>query len=265
MTNKTIHINYLPQHDDLVNLFMKDNKEKYIICNEHLRDLVINVDMENDDNKEEIINKIIELILIILKNKNLKEYIWSNYRNLNDEEKGKVYLEAKYLLDKKEPFIINTIYNKLIDFIDTAESINIDGFFKFRMRDFMVYISIISDIALEEYLIKRDKDQFISTLKYFIESQESKIDLLIIHIMEDGNFKFYDEHGIEIKNSNTEEMISMIIKEDLNYEDFLISTLIALCPKRIEIIDDLNDDISEEIIENMKIIFEGNVKITFKQ
>ena len=103
-----IHINYSPQHDDLVNLFMKDNREKYIICNEQLRDLVVNIDMEN---KEETINKIIELILIILKNKNLKEYIWSNYRNLNDEEKDKVYLEAKYLLDKKEPFIINTIYN----------------------------------------------------------------------------------------------------------------------------------------------------------
>lgn len=257
-----IHINYSPQHDDLVNLFMKDNREKYIICNEQLRDLVVNIDMEN---KEETINKIIELILIILKNKNLKEYIWSNYRNLNDEEKDKVYLEAKYLLDKKEPFIINTIYNKLVEIIDTGESLNIDGFFRFRMRDFMVYISIISDIALEEYLIKRDKNQFINTLKYFIESQDSKIDLLIIHIMEDGNFKFYDQNGIEIKDNNTEQMISMIIKEDLNYEDFLISTLINLCPKRIEIIDDLRDEISEEIIENIKIIFENNVKVTFKQ
>lgn len=257
-----IHINYSPQHDDLVNLFMKDNREKYIICNEQLRDLVVNIDMEN---KEETINKIIELILIILKNKNLKEYIWSNYRNLNDEEKDKVYLEAKYLLDKKEPFIINTIYNKLVEIIDTGESLNIDGFFRFRMRDFMVYISIISDIALEEYLIKRDKNQFINTLKYFIESQDSKIDLLIIHIMEDGNFKFYDQNGIEIKDNNTEQMISMIIKEDLNYEDFLISTLINLCPKKIEIIDDLRDEISEEIIENIKIIFENNVKVTFKQ
>lgn len=257
-----IHINYSPQHDDLVNLFMKDNREKYIICNEQLRDLVVNIDMEN---KEETINKIIELILIILKNKNLKEYIWSNYRNLNDEEKDKVYLEAKYLLDKKEPFIINTIYNKLVEIIDTGELLNIDGFFRFRMRDFMVYISIISDIALEEYLIKRDKNQFINTLKYFIESQDSKIDLLIIHIMEDGNFKFYDQNRIEIKDNNTEKMISMIIKEDLNYEDFLISTLINLCPKKIEIIDDLRDEISEEIIENIKIIFENNVKVTFKQ
>lgn len=255
-----MHINYLPQHDELVNLFMRDNREKYIICNEHLRDLVMNIDMEN---KEQITNKIIELILSILKNKNLKEYISSNYRNLNDEEKDKVYLEAMYLLDKKEPFIINTIYDKVVEFIDIGESLDIDGFFRFRMRDFMVYISIISDIALEEYLIKRDKNQFINTLKYFIESQDSKIDLLIIHIMEDGDFKFYDEYGIEIKN-NTEDMINMILKEDLKYEDFLISTLITLCPKRIEIIDNLKNEVSEEIIQNLKIIFQDNMKITYK-
>ena len=260
MTNKIMHINYLPQHDELVNLFMRDNREKYIICNEHLRDLVMNIDMEN---KEQITNKIIELILSILKNKNLKEYISSNYRNLNDEEKDKVYLEAMYLLDKKEPFIINTIYDKVVKFIDIGESLDIDGFFRFRMRDFMVYISIISDIALEEYLIKRDKNQFINTLKYFIESQDSKIDLLIIHIMEDGDFKFYDEYGIEIKN-NTEDMINMILKEDLKYEDFLISTLITLCPKRIEIIDNLKNEVSEEIIQNLKIIFQDNMKITYK-
>lgn len=260
MTNKIMHINYLPQHDELVNLFMRDNREKYIICNEHLRDLGMNIDMEN---KEQITNKIIELILSILKNKNLKEYISSNYRNLNDEEKDKVYLEAMYLLDKKEPFIINTIYDKVVEFIDIGESLDIDGFFRFRMRDFMVYISIISDIALEEYLIKRDKNQFINTLKYFIESQDSKIDLLIIHIMEDGDFKFYDEYGIEIKN-NTEDMINMILKEDLKYEDFLISTLITLCPKRIEIIDNLKNEVSEEIIQNLKIIFQDNMKITYK-
>ena len=70
------------------------------------------------------------------------------------------------------------------------------------------------------------------------------------------------ENGTYIK---FDDNAAVIIKDDLNYEDFLISTLINLCPKRIEIIDDLRDEISEEIIENIKIIFENNVKVTFKQ
>ena len=260
-----IHISYLPQHDYMVNLFMKNNCNKYIICNEHLRDLCVDIDMENEEHKEEAINGVIELILIILKDKNLKEYIWNNYRNLNNEEKEEIYREAKCLLDKKEPFIINTIYNKLVEFIESEKVLNIDGFFRFRMRDFMVYISIISDIALEEYLIKRDKNQFINTLKYFIESQEHKIDLLIIHIMKDSSFRFFDRNGIEINNKESEEMMSMIMKEDLNLEDCLISVLLSLCPKKVEIIDDLKNETSKEIIENMKIIFEGNVNIVPKK
>ena len=260
-----IHISYLPQHDYIVKLFMKNNCNKYIICNEHLRDLCVDIDMENEEHKEEAINGIIELILIILKDKNLKEYIWNNYRNLNNEEKEEIYREAKCLLDKKEPFIINTIYNKLVEFIESEKVLNIDGFFRFRMRDFMVYISIISDIALEEYLIKRDKNQFINTLKYFIESQEHKIDLLIIHIMKDSSFRFFDRNGIEINNKESEEMMSMIMKEDLNLEDCLISVLLSLCPKKVEIIDDLKNETSKEIIENMKIIFEGNVNIVPKK
>ena len=57
-----IHINYSPQHDDLVNLFMKDNREKYIICNEQLRDLVVNIDMENKEVYESAIRMFDEAI-----------------------------------------------------------------------------------------------------------------------------------------------------------------------------------------------------------
>ena len=35
---------------------MKNNCNKYIICNEHLRDLCVDIDMENEEHKEEAIN-----------------------------------------------------------------------------------------------------------------------------------------------------------------------------------------------------------------
>ena len=71
MTNKVIHISYLEDYDEIVDLFMKSNN-KYIICNKHLRDLSVDIDMENEEHKEEAINEVIDLILIILRNKYLK-------------------------------------------------------------------------------------------------------------------------------------------------------------------------------------------------
>ena len=88
---------------------------------------------------------------------------------------------------------------------------------------------------------------------------------MIIHIMKNSDFKFYDKYGNEINNKESEEMMSMIRKEDLNYEDCLISVLLSLCPKKVEIIDDLRNETSKEIIETMKIIFEGNVNIIYKK
>ena len=77
--------------------------------------------------------------------------------------------------------------------------------------------------------------------------------------------KKIDKYGDEINNKESEEMMSMIMKEDLNLEDCLISVLLSLCPKKVEIIDDLKNETSKEIIENMKIIFEGNVNIVPKK
>ena len=85
MTNKVIHISYLEDYDEIVDLFMKSNN-KYIICNKHLRDLSVDIDMENEEHKEEAINEVIDLILIILRNKYLKKYIWDNYKKLKDKE-----------------------------------------------------------------------------------------------------------------------------------------------------------------------------------
>ena len=120
--------------------------------------------MENEEHKEEAINGVIELILIILKDKNLKEYIWTTNTNISEEDKKSVYKEALGLVDKKENFIKETGYSKLSDIVVDYEDINLDGFLKFRMKDFTSNISIVSDIALEEHLIKRDKKEFLDSL-----------------------------------------------------------------------------------------------------
>ena len=53
--------------------------------------------------------------------------------------------------------------------------------------------------------------------------------------------------------------MNIMIKENLNYEDFLMSNLLTLCPGKIEIIDSLNNNSSKEIIEIIKSIFGDKV------
>ena len=141
--------------------------------------------------------------------------------------------------------------------------LNLEGFFKFRMKDFISYISILSDIALEEHLIKRDKREFLDSLKYFIDIQEEKMGLLRITIIKDGCFILSDENGNEIENLNNEELISLALEEDLNNEDMLISAIMTLCPKKIEILDNSNNKKSKDIIEIVNLLFEGKVTVIY--
>ena len=81
-----------------------------------------------------------------------------------------------------------------------------------------------------------------------------------IYIKKDNTFVLCDKNDNPIENENDEELINMFIKENLNYEDFLISTLLSLCPKEILIYNIDNGNISKEIVETIKLIFEGRVK-----
>jgi len=157
--------------------------------------------------------------------------------------------------DKGFKYLHNKLNNDYID---------IEGFVNFRMKEFNKYLFDVADLALEDYLIKKDQDEFISVLKYFIDIQEEKLNLLKVHIKKDNTFILYDELGNKIDSIDDEELINMVIKENLNYEDFLISTLLTLCPKKIEIIDHLNNNCSMEIIDTIKSIFGERVISTYK-
>jgi hypothetical protein len=91
--------------------------------------------------------------------------------------------------------------------------------------------------------------------------QEEKIDYLKVHIIDENCIMLLDKDGNRIDNIEDEEILNMVLKENLNYEDFLISTLLTLCPKKIDILDSLNNNISKEIIETIYSIFDERVTV----
>lgn len=265
MTKKDIHLSLLHKDKICAMKFLNDNRlNKKMILNDDLLEIIISKEEKEMITDEEIANEITNLILIIMKEQLMKEYIIKEYSENYKDEQGYIYKYSLELFNKKEAFIQKSIYTKVYNYILNNDYINIEGFVKFRMKDIVKYIADVVDIALEEYLIKKDQDEFISVLKYFIEIQEEKLDLLKVHIKEDNSFLLYDKDNNKIDNIDDEEIINMVIKENLNYEDFLISTLLTLCPKKIEILDNLNSNSSIEIIDTIKSIFGDRVSCIYK-
>ena len=256
MTDKKMQISFLPQDIELIRGFLQGKNYSNIINYDEALDSIY-VDMYKIKDCDTLCSGIADLMIGLIKERNLKDYIWKTYTNINEEDKKSVYIEAVSLFDKKEDFIKETIYSKVSEFIIENNGLNLEGFLKFRMKDFL------SDIALEEHLIKRDKKEFLDSLKYFIDIQEEKMGLLRITIMKDGRFILSDENGNEIENLNNEEIISLALEEDLNNEDMLISAIMTLCPKKIEILDNSNNKKSKDVIEIVNLLFEGKVTVIY--
>lgn len=259
MTNKDIHLSLSKQNEISVKKLLTNHKleKEYTYKNDY-----IEVVLKNNRDKihnEEIVDEITNLIIDIIENKLLRKYIIKKYSLESSEEIQKIYIYALNIFKNKEFIIKQSLYQKVYDYILNEDYINIEGFVKFRMKEFNNYISTIVDLAWEEYFIKKDQDEFINVLKYFVDAQKEKLELLRIHIKEDNSFILYDKYGNEIDSINDEEIMNIMIKENLNYEDFLMSNLLTLCPGKIEIIDSLNNNSSKEIIEIIKSIFGDKV------
>lgn len=262
MTESDIYLS-LPKEDQIpvMKFLNRNNLHKEMRYNGEFIEILVKVDENNSENDVQIAQEITNLIMDVIKDSFLKEYIYKQYKDTYPNEEEDIYLFSLELIKQKEYIIRQSIYSKIYNYILRNNYINIDGFVKFRMKEFMKYISGIADSALEEYLINKDQEEFISVLKYFIDIQEEKIDLIRIHIMSDNSFVLYDKYGNKIDNIDNEDLINLAIKENLNYEDFLISTLLTLCPKEIEILDDLKSNSSREIIKMIKAIFVNRVSV----
>ncbi len=257
---KNIYLTLSEQDKAYAMKFLNSNNlKKELTYDDELVEIEISSDKQNEINKKEVTKEITDLIIGIMKDKMLKEHLLKQYNDTYLKEDEKIYMHLLDLFSQKENLIRQSVYSAVYNYIQNNDYINLEGFVKFRMKGFSKYISNIVDIAVEEYIIKKDKNEFINVLKYFIDMQDEKIDLLKVHIMKDNSFLLYDKYGNRIDNIDNQEIINMIIKENLNYEDFLISTLLTLCPKKIEILDTLNNNASKEIIETIKSIFVNKV------
>lgn len=261
MDNKEIYLSLLPKYELAVNQFVKQTKFSNIInYNDDVIEIKISTKDRTDETVLEISREITDILMQVIKEVILKEYIQKSYGDKYNQEIEKIYLKSLEVFKSKDLLLREIIFCRMNNYILNNDHIDVDGFVKFRMKELMGYIANICEDALEEYLIEKDYDEFISVLRYFINVQETKIDTLKVYIRKDNSFILYDKNDNIIENENDEELINMFIKENLNYEDFLISTLLSLCPNHIIIYDSLQTNSSREIIETIKAIFEEKVE-----
>lgn len=193
----------------------------------------------------------------------LYKIVNKKHGNLSKKEKEKVLINAieknenekTYKIDKRK----NEIKNEISTYLETSNQIFIDGFIRFRLKEYFLHLEEIVEDSVKDYKIDKEYNGFIRLLQYFIKIQPSKLNVLHIVAKKNGTYNFYNKFLLNINNECKENLEEEILTNQINYDDFLISTVIVLSPKKI--ILHRSDIIkNKELISTLDKIFENKIK-----
>jgi putative sporulation protein YtxC len=194
--------------------------------------------------KHNIANAISDYILTFWESRLLGRMAKESYYYLNGEEKENVLEKAHLILDAtlqpgEDDFLLyrlnrkSKILHQVLDYLSLNSRINIDGFVKFRLRDYADDLRQVLEQAVDEYMLEKEYREFIMLLKYFVDIQEPRVEKIHVLLVPSGSFQLYDEKNKVITNEFLEGFIIEMIDNQINYEDLLISALITIAPREV--------------------------------
>lgn len=198
----------------------------------------------------------------------LKDIIKENYYYFGDEEKNLIFNYALQHINREGQDSGNSIYwsgrksrilHKLLDFLHNNNRIIIEGFIKFRLKEYIGELKEAAEKAVDDFLMEREYREFVQLLNYFVEIQEPKIDGVHVLIQGNGIFKLFDSRMQPIKSDYLEGFIINLVENEINYEDLLISALITLAPKEITL-HYKNSGSTAATLDTIKNVFTGRVR-----
>ena len=216
--------------------------------------------------KDFLITSLAELIINEVEPFLIKELLQENYQDYSQTEQEIIYnllLEDFNPLQKDAKDVVNSLVDrkrrirmKLASYWDLNDELILEGFIKFRLKEYLKELEDRTERAVNYFIKEQEYQEFINLLRYFVDIQESKEDL--VHIIEDAEqgFKILDDNMQVLKNEYLDSLNGNLTSEKLNYNDLLISALITLMPEEIM----LHYQLEGNTFEVLKSVFGDRVE-----
>jgi putative sporulation protein YtxC len=143
--------------------------------------------------------------------------------------------------------------------LEETPRLSLDGFLKFRLQDYTDELREIAEYAIDEFMMDRQYQEFISLLQYFVYIQEAKIP--VVHLIHKGGHEFVILNDrLELIDANEFDATFKleVLEKDINFEDMIVSTLITVSPANIYI---HTRDPEMTVIKTIRQIFEDRTTV----
>lgn len=181
-----------------------------------------------------------------LERKKMMQYI--NLSLQGEEEEGELRREIQ----------ISRIAAKAEEYFMADQQLSLEGFIRFRLKEFWDDWRSLVEYAKDEYLMDREFSGFIDSLKSLVSRQQSKLDLLHIVHLDDRNLYLYNQEWDRLYPYLENGISLELTGKQIRYEDLVMGVIISTAPNRLVI---HSNQENHNIIYMMKRIFEAKVEI----
>lgn len=216
---------------------------------------------------DSITSGVLDVILKVYINKLLKERIKVVCDYLDSEERKKIEELAKMVMkndrtnkDFQLEQSTSLVVDKIRNYFRGNNYMILEGFVKFRLKFLVKYLDDVILRTVEEYFVEQEYNEFVKILRYFVEIQEPKIDLVNVLLESDGKYLMYDDKQQIINNDYLKEIVDELSDSNISYDDLLISALITIAPKNVIIHIDEDRKI-DGVLKIISSVFDGRVEI----
>ncbi|MBM6617509.1 putative sporulation protein YtxC [Bacillus suaedaesalsae] len=141
-------------------------------------------------------------------------------------------------------------------FLTKQVQFSFEAFLTFRLKDYLLRLQEYIEVAIDEYKLEQDYQDFIETLRKYIACKTSHINLIHV-VQEKERFIFYDEMftELEVKVELEEEFVS---NYGFEVDQELIAPLLLLSPASIHL---YSANLDHGIVQTVVSIFQERVTI----
>lgn len=167
--------------------------------------------------------------------------------NIQQKFKGDLLLEK-----------LHNIKREFLQYFDENNILNFEGFVNFRLKDIIRSLKEYCLEAINEFVSKKEYDEFIELLKYFISTRDSKYKIIHVIVSKDGNYRMEDEFGKNITYECSLGFLEVATDFEMPEDNLLMSMLISVAPKKI-IVHNEEYFTNKTILEMIREVFNGKL------
>jgi putative sporulation protein YtxC len=173
----------------------------------------------------------------------LPKILHQHYAQFAEEDRGDILARAKGLLDAtadpdgrglvRQINRRNQILFKLLEYLDLHNEVVVEGFLRFRLKEYFRELVETIDRAVEAFMSDREYREFVRLLRYFVELQEPRQEEVHVVVREGGLYRLLDQADQVVENDYLEGPVVKMVQDEISHDDLLLSALITLSPRHI--------------------------------